>query len=134
MDKSDSLEYIDDKMMNMGFYMKLRENGIDVSDNNVIMNPTFIQFGDTSECPSQGVKLHISATNKADYMNLLNNILPDLVACGATFKVLRLDAFDHLYESETQAGSRSRYIRRHLLEHTISFGNIRSCSKKKDTM
>lgn len=30
--------------------------------------------------------------------------------------------------------SRSRYIRRHLLEHTISFGNIRSCSKKKDTM
>ena len=37
-------------------------------------------------------------------MNLLDNILPDLVACGATFKVLRLDAFDHLYESETQAG------------------------------
>lgn len=104
MDKSETLEYIDETMMNMGFYMNLRENGIDINDNNVIMNPTFIQFGDTSECPSQGVKLHISATNKADYMNLLNNILPDLVACGATFKVLRLDAFDHLYESETQAG------------------------------
>lgn len=104
MDKSDTLEHIDETMINMRFYMKLRESGIDVSDNHVIMNPTFIQFGDTSECPSQGVKLHISATDKADYMNLLDNILPDLVTCGATFKVLRLDAFDHLYENETQAG------------------------------
>lgn len=95
---------IDDKLEDTGFYMRLRDLGIDVTDKNTLMNRTFIQHGNTSEAPIQGIKLHISATDKTDYMKMLNNVLPDLIADGACFKVLRMDSFDRLYENAIQAG------------------------------
>lgn len=95
---------VDEKLDQTAFYMQLRDMGIDINDPDIVMNKTFIQYGDVSEVPKQGVKLHISAMDECDYMDLLQNVVPDLIAAGACFKVLRTEAFDSLYESETQAG------------------------------
>jgi len=66
---------------------------------------TFIQNTfDVKNIPQQGFKLHISASNKEDYIKLLRDIVPDLIECGATFKVLNLSQFDKLYQNPTQAG------------------------------
>ena len=95
---------IDQAFENMDFYMQLRNLGIDVGKETVIMNRTFIQHGNPYLCPDQGIKLHLSAMNKEDYKQLLNDVVPDLIAAGAVFKVLRPEQFDSLYQSETQAG------------------------------
>lgn len=104
MDHSADVSDIDQAFENMDFYMQLRHLGIDAGKETTAMNRTFIQHGDPGYCPDQGIKLHLSAMNKEDYKQLLNNVVPDLIAAGAVFKVLRPEQFDALYQNETQAG------------------------------
>jgi len=77
-------------------------NPVTVGDN---AGKTFVtHIPNRSEIPREGIKLHISASDKTDYIHLLENIVPDLIRCGATFKVLNLSKFDKLYDNPIQAG------------------------------
>lgn len=57
----------------------------------------FYQSNGTSinTMPKQGIKLHISARNYADYVEMLKKLVPILQGCDMTFKVVKPTEFNH---------------------------------------
>ena len=67
-------------------------------------HPCFLQWNG-AETPSQGVKLHISASSMDEYMDVLAVVVPRLIMSGATFKIVKpSQALRFLNHPSTQRG------------------------------